>query len=140
MEEASELITYFQKESNEPNILEEYFEYTGTEKIIDENKMYGTFEFENEEKKLSKLKEWKLISPTANTVKTIYYKGAYTDTPIECEVIGYRSIKNSEGCINKYFESAIISIAGEIRTILPEYLKQMQSSKFNRFSIEENEE
>lgn len=81
-----------------------------------------------------------MISPTATSVKTFYYKGAYTDRQVEFEIIGYSSTINSPGCIHKYYESVYILVNDEIHSILPEYLKQMQSSKFNRFIIDKNEE
>lgn len=140
MEEASELITYFKEGGNIPNSIDEYFEYDEPIKTIKEDEKQRYIEFTDYNAKLSKLKEWKIISPTATKIKTIYYKGVYTDEPVECEIIGYTSKRNNSWCINKYYESVYISFNGEIRHLLPEYLKQMQSSKFNRLSTENIDE
>ena len=78
--------------------------------------------FESLEEKIEVLKELKLISPKANEVKTLYYKGAYTKDAVECDVVGI--IDNNE---------IILDINGELHSIHPDYLIDMQ--KKERFII-----
>ena len=62
--------------------------------------------FESSEEKIEVLKELKLISPKANEVKTLYYKGAYTENAVECDVVGI--VDNNE---------IILDINGELHSI-----------------------
>lgn len=78
--------------------------------------------FESIEEKIEVLKELKLISAKANTVKTLYYKGAYTNDAVECDVVGI--VDNNE---------IIVDINGELHSIHPDYLLDMQ--KKERFII-----
>lgn len=78
--------------------------------------------FESYEDKITVLKELKIISPKANEVKTLYYKGAYTKDAVECDVVGI--IDNNE---------IILDINGELHSIHPDYLIDMQ--KKERFII-----
>ena len=78
--------------------------------------------FESSEEKIEVLKELKLISPKANEVKTLYYKGAYTENAVECDVVGV--VDNNE---------IILDINGELHSIHPDYLLDMQ--KKERFII-----
>lgn len=78
--------------------------------------------FESIEEKIEVLKELKLISPKANTVKTLYYKGVYTNDAVECDVVGI--VDNNE---------IILDINGELHSIHPDYLLDMQ--KKERFII-----
>lgn len=78
--------------------------------------------FESLEEKIEVLKELKLISPKANEVKTLYYKGAYTENAVECDVVGI--VDNNE---------IILDINGELHSIHPDYLLDMQ--KKERFII-----
>lgn len=78
--------------------------------------------FESLEEKIEVLKELKLISPKANEVKTLYYKGAYTENAVECDVVGV--VDNNE---------IILDINGELHSIHPDYLLDMQ--KKERFII-----
>ena len=78
--------------------------------------------FESSEEKIEVLKELKLISPKANEVKTLYYKGAYTENAVECDVVGI--VDNNE---------IILDINGELHSIHPDYLLDMQ--KKERFII-----
>lgn len=78
--------------------------------------------FESSEEKIEVLKELKLISPKANEVKTLYYKGAYTEDAVECDVVGI--VDNNE---------IILDINGELHSIHPDYLLDMQ--KKERFII-----
>ena len=78
--------------------------------------------FESQEEKIEVLKELKIISPKANEIKTLYYKGAYTEDAVECDVIGI--VDNNE---------IILDINGELHSIHPDYLLDMQ--KKERFII-----
>ena len=78
--------------------------------------------FESYEDKITVLKELKIISPKANEVKTLYYKGAYTKDAVECDVVGI--VDNNE---------IILDINGELHSIHPDYLIDMQ--KKERFII-----
>ena len=78
--------------------------------------------FESSEEKIEVLKELKLISPKANEVKTLYYKGAYTEDAVECDVVGI--VDNNE---------IILDINGDLHSIHPDYLLDMQ--KKERFII-----
>lgn len=78
--------------------------------------------FESNEEKIEVLKELKLISPKANEVKTLYYKGAYVEDTVECDVIGI--VDNNE---------IILDINGKLHSIHPDYLLDMQ--KKERFII-----
>ncbi|WP_195989449.1 3'-5' exonuclease [Clostridium sp. D53t1_180928_C8] len=78
--------------------------------------------FESHEDKIEVLKELKLVSPKANDIKTLYYKGAYTQNAVECDVVGI--VDNNE---------IILDINGELHSIHPDYLLDMQ--KKERFII-----
>ncbi|MBX9138859.1 MULTISPECIES: PolC-type DNA polymerase III [unclassified Clostridium] len=78
--------------------------------------------FESHEDKIEVLKELKLVSPKANDIKTLYYKGAYTENAVECDVVGI--VDNNE---------IILDINGELHSIHPDYLLDMQ--KKERFII-----
>ena len=74
------------------------------------------------EAEIEVLKELKLVSPKANDIKTLYYKGAYTENAVECDVVGI--VDNNE---------IILDINGELHSIHPDYLLDMQ--KKERFII-----
>ena len=78
--------------------------------------------FESQEEKIEILKELKIISPKASEIKDIYYKGAYTKDAVECDVVGI--VDNNE---------IILDINGELHSIHPDYLLDMQ--KKERFII-----
>lgn len=78
--------------------------------------------FYDEEEMLEKLKEWKLVSPKASEFKKFYYKGIYTNEPVECEIIGF--VDDNE---------IILNINDEVHSIHPDYLVDMQ--KKERFII-----
>lgn len=82
--------------------------------------------FESQEDKIEVLKELKIISPKANEVKTLYYKGAYTKDAVECDVVGI--VDNNE---------IILDINGNLHSIHPDYLLDMQ--KKERFIIVDTE-
>ncbi len=69
-----------------------------------------------------KLFELKIISPKASEIKELYYKGAYTKDAVECDVVGI--VDNNE---------IILDINGELHSIHPDYLLDMQ--KKERFII-----
>ncbi|CAM2076730.1 MAG: 3'-5' exonuclease [uncultured Clostridium sp.] len=78
--------------------------------------------FESQEEKIEILKELKIISPKASEIKDLYYKGAYTKDAVECDVVGI--VDNNE---------IILDINGELHSIHPDYLLDMQ--KKERFII-----
>lgn len=78
--------------------------------------------FESQEEKIEILKELKIISPKASEIKDLYYKGAYTKDAVECDVVGI--VDNNE---------IILDIKGELHSIHPDYLLDMQ--KKERFII-----
>ncbi|WP_411682365.1 BRCT domain-containing protein [Clostridium thailandense] len=85
--------------------------------------------FDSIEEELGKLREWKLISSKATEVKQFYYKGAYTDKPLECEVAGF--VDNNE---------IILNVNGELHSIHPDYFFDMQRKEFLKdISSEEKE-
>lgn len=92
--------------------------------MISPKREWRTFESENE--KLEKLKKWKLISPKATEIKKLYYKGAYTNGPVECDVTGF--VDDNE---------IILYINGQLHSIHPDYLVDMQKKeKFILLDIE----
>ncbi|GKX66021.1 3'-5' exonuclease [Inconstantimicrobium mannanitabidum] len=78
--------------------------------------------FESESEKIEKLKEWQLISPKAKEIKKFYYKGLYTNEPVECDVAGF--VDDNE---------IILYINGQLHSIHPDYFADMQ--KKERFII-----
>lgn len=78
--------------------------------------------FESQEEKIEILKELKIISPKASEIKDLYYKGAYKKDAVECDVVGI--VDNNE---------IILDIKGELHSIHPDYLLDMQ--KKERFII-----
>lgn len=78
--------------------------------------------FESEEEKIEVLKELKIVSSKAKDVKTLYYKGTYTNDAAECDVVGI--VDNNE---------IILEIKGEFHSIHPDYFLDMQ--KKERFII-----
>ena len=50
------------------------------------------------EEKIKILKELKIISPKANEIKELYYKGAYTKDSVKCDVVGI--VDNNEIILN----------------------------------------
>lgn len=77
--------------------------------------------FESIEEEIEKLREWKLISSKATEVKQFYYKGTYTDKPVECKVAGF--VDNNE---------IILYINGELHSIHPDYFFDMQRKDFSK--------
>lgn len=74
--------------------------------------------FESEKDKIEKFKKWKLISPKATEIKKLYYKGAYTNEPVECDVAGF--VDDNE---------IILYIKGELHSIHPDYFADMQKKE-----------
>ncbi len=75
--------------------------------------------FESIEEELEKLREWKLISSKSTEVKQFYYKGAYTDKPVECKVAGF--VDNNE---------IVLYVNEELHSIHPDYFLDMQRKDF----------
>lgn len=85
--------------------------------------------FESIEEELEKLREWKLISSKSTEVKQFYYKGAYTDKPVECKVAGF--VDNNE---------IILYVNGNLHSIHPDYFLDMQKKDFSEdISVEEKD-
>lgn len=85
--------------------------------------------FESIEEELEKLREWKLISSKSTEVKQFYYKGAYTDKPVECKVTGF--VDNNE---------IILYVNGNLHSIHPDYFLDMQKKDFfEDISVEEKD-
>lgn len=74
--------------------------------------------FESLEDKLLKLKEFKIISQGAKEVKNLYYKGAYTEEFVLCDVEGY--VDENE---------IILNINDNLHSIHPDYFIDMQKSE-----------
>lgn len=77
--------------------------------------------FESIEEELEKLREWQLISPKATEIKQFYYKGAYTEKPVECKVAGF--VDDNE---------IILYVNGELHSIHPDYFLDMQRKDFSK--------
>lgn len=93
---------------------------------IEPKKEWGYFESEDE--KMHMLKEFKLIPPKAIKIdKVFFYKGAYTNSTIQCEILGYMYCDN---------DILVIKIGDKIHCIRGEYLKQMQDKNFNKFNFD----
>lgn len=85
--------------------------------------------FESIEEELEKLREWKLISSKSTEVKQFYYKGAYTDKPLECKVAGF--VDNNE---------IILYVNGKLHSIHPDYFLDMQRKDFSEeISVEDKD-
>ena len=96
-------------------------------KIPDGYKTFADFE-----EKLQKYKEWDFRNRKKNELKTLYYKGIYSDrdydNPEECDIIGY------------YDDTRLFIELKEIKQKLiidRNYLKQMQSKNFFRNQSED---
>lgn len=84
--------------------------------------------FESIEEELDKLRKWQLISPKATEIKQFYYKGAYTEKPVECKVAGF--VDDNE---------IILYVNGELHSIHPDYFLDMQKKDFSKdISSKEN--
>ncbi|MGG7058416.1 hypothetical protein ACQPUZ_08980 [Clostridium tertium] len=84
--------------------------------------------FNNEDEKILKLKEWSILSNSSKEIKKLIYRGAYTDTSIECDVIGYLEKFTNNNCIDMSYETAVIKIGEELHKINPMLLKDIQES------------
>lgn len=74
---------------------------------------------QDDTERLAVCKKYKLITPTKTELKDFYYKGLYTDEPTICKVVGYDE------------KLLVIEINGELHSIHPDYLLQMQKKDFN---------
>ncbi|MBU5591214.1 hypothetical protein KQI89_05505 [Clostridium sp. MSJ-4] len=85
--------------------------------------------FESIEEELEKLREWKLISSKSTEVKQFYYKGVYTNKPVECKVAGF--VDNNE---------IVLYVNGGLHSIHPDYFLDMQKKGFSKdISAEEKD-
>jgi len=96
--------------------------------------------FEEENVKLEKLKEWKILSPKAEIIKKFVYKSEDGITT-ECEIIGYKTKTTNPKCINEIYENLVIEFytntdVATIKDINIEYFKSMQRKNF-KFNEEE---
>lgn len=83
----------------------------------------GWISFKSVEDKLTKLREYKLISPKSTDVdKKFYYKGLYTNKVVPCSILGYFDI-----------DVLVLEVEGNLHSIRGEYLKQMQDTNFSSF-------
>lgn len=103
---------------------------------IEESKLIKTIEpkegtwakFLSEEDKIHRLKNFKLLPPKAATIdRVFFYKGAYIDEAIICDIVGYMYCDN---------DILVIRIGDKLHCIRGEYLKQMQDKNFNKFQCE----
>jgi DNA polymerase III subunit epsilon len=117
------LYNYFKNKFNEE--LKLYENITDTLSNILESMIV----FNDMDEKISKFKEWKLLSPKADELKDIYYKNK-SDT-VKCEIIGYLRKKTNSNCIDKYYETAVIKVDHNIIKIAPSYLLEMQKKDFS---------
>lgn len=78
---------------------------------------------QNDEERLDVCKKYKLIAKTKNELKEFFYKGLYTEFPTICQVVGY-----SDNLL-------VIEVNGELHSIHPDYLLQMQKKDFEVDSV-----
>ena len=71
------------------------------------------------DEKMEVLKKIGIISPKAKEIKTLYYKGCYTNNPVICDVVGI--VDNNE---------IIIEVNGKLHSIHPELLLDMQKKDY----------
>ncbi|AYE35417.1 hypothetical protein [Clostridium septicum] len=96
--------------------------------MIDINEFDEIIKFKSNKEKISKLKQWSILTESAKDIKKLIYRGTYTDTSIECDVIGYIEKFTNNKCIDIVYDTAIIKIGENILKISPMYLKDMQES------------
>ena len=96
-------------------------------KIPDGYKTFSDFE-----EKLQKYREWDFRNRKKNALKTLYYKGIYSDksydNPEECDIIGYYDDTRLLIELKESTQKLIID---------RNYLKQMQSKTFIRNQSED---
>lgn len=71
--------------------------------------------FDTEDDKIKKFREWKIITPKATSIKKLYYKGFYTNKPVECDVVGV--VDDNE---------IVLDINGQLHSIHPDCFADMQ--------------
>jgi hypothetical protein len=81
--------------------------------------------FKNELDRYNKLHPLGLIYPTYPKLYYVDREGRH-----ECEVIGYISHKTQPGCVNEYYDTAVIQVGDRTININPDYLKSMQRKDF----------
>lgn len=84
--------------------------------------------FNNLNEKMEKLKGWKLLSPSASSLKDIYYKNK--DKAYSAEILGYLSKATNPKCINQSYETIVLKVKDKIIRIAPAYLLEMQKRDF----------
>ncbi len=73
--------------------------------------------FASDDEKLEKYREWGFIAPKQKWLKTLFYCGAFCDTPSVCDIVGY---------VNDFI--IVIRVNDDLHLIQPDYLLQMQSA------------
>ena len=86
---------------------------------------YTVIPFENDAQKLEMLKRWGLASPKAKKMKQLYYKGLFVPEYTPCDVVGYSDTV-----------FIVISIEGQLHSIHPDYLAEMQPTKIELETIQ----
>lgn len=76
---------------------------------------------------LLKFKQWGLVSQQAKEIIPLVYGGIYTKVPMSCEVIGY---------VDDY--EIILEVGGQLHSMHPNYLRQMQGKSFNKLDQKNN--
>lgn len=106
--------------------------------LINDDFLNEVIQFNSIDEKISKLKEWKLLSKKTNELKNIYYKDC-NNTYI-CDAIGYLRKKTGPLCLDEYYETVVIKVDNRIIKICPAYLLEMQKKDFSLLSVLENKE
>ncbi len=78
---------------------------------------------QNDAERLEVCKKYKLVAKTKDELKEFFYKGLYTESPTACQVVGY------------YDNLLVIEVNGELHSIHPDYLLQMQKKDFEVTSV-----
>ncbi|MCC9295628.1 3'-5' exoribonuclease [Clostridium sp. WLY-B-L2] len=86
--------------------------------------------FNNLNDKIEKLKEWKLLSPSANDLKDIYYKKK--SNIYNADILGYISKTTNPKCISQSYETIVLKVEDKIIKIAPAYLLEMQKKDFQQ--------
>lgn len=83
----------------------------------------GWIRFRTPDEKIQYLKKHKLMPSKADTPKPLFYRGAFSDEYLLCDVVGADGIMS------------VISVNGEIHCIHPDMLEDIQPSKEERTAI-----
>lgn len=87
-------------------------------------------QFNDDNDRLQKLKEWGLLTEESNENIKVFYKGVYNDTAVECDVIGYLPKVPTEDSLKTSYETVVLLVQGKIHKISPDYLREMQKGTF----------